>query len=121
MTRPKNKRTKKTAAPVIAPVSAPVSAPVNTTAAAPVGDTVTEAAPAAAEAPAEAPKQDVFVIQSSGREYTMSDITELCKAAYRNGGTAEIISCDVYLKAENGGLRAYYVINGTADGAYIDL
>lgn len=66
-------------------------------------------------------KADVFVIQSNGKEYTNDDIVELCKAAYRNGTRKQVRSCDVYLKAENNGLRAYYVINGNADGSFIDL
>lgn len=66
-------------------------------------------------------KPDAFVIQSSGKDYTNDDIVELCKAAYRNGTRKQVKSCDVYLKAENGGLRAYYVINGNSDGAFIDL
>lgn len=69
----------------------------------------------------EVKKPDAFVIQSSGKDYTNDDIVELCKAAYRNGTRKQVKSCDVYLKAENGGLRAYYVINGNADGAFIDL
>lgn len=69
----------------------------------------------------EVKKPDAFVIQSSGKEYTNDDIVELCKAAYRNGTRKQVKSCDVYLKAENGGLRAYYVINGNADGTFIDL
>ena len=66
-------------------------------------------------------KDDVFVLQSNGKDYTISDITELCKAAYKNGTRKHIKSCDVYVKSENDNLRAYYVINGNADGAYIDL
>ena len=69
----------------------------------------------------EVKKAEVFVIQSNGKEYTNDDIVELCKAAYRNGTRKQVKSCDVYLKAENDGLRAYYVINGNADGAFIDL
>ena len=69
----------------------------------------------------EVKKADVFVIQSNGKEYTNDDIVELCKAAYRNGTRKQVKSCDVYLKAENNGLRAYYVINGNADGSFIDL
>ena len=81
---------------------------------------------------AEAPKQkatkktadkaeDKFVIQSNGKDYSMEEIKEACKAAYKNGTRKHVKSVDVYLKAENGNLRAYYVINGNADGAYIDL
>ena len=51
-------------------------------------------------------KADVFVIQSNGKEYTNDDIVELCKAASRNGTRKQVKSCDVYLKAENDGLRA---------------
>lgn len=69
----------------------------------------------------EVKKPDAFVIQSSGKEYTNDDIVELCKTAYRNGTRKQVKSCDIYLKAKNGGLRAYYVINGNADGAFIDL
>lgn len=77
--------------------------------------------PAAIAINEEVKKPDAFVIQSSGKEYTNDDIVELCKAAYRNGTRKQVKSCDVYLKAENDGLRAYYVINGNADGAFIDL
>ena len=66
-------------------------------------------------------KEDIFVFQSNDKEYTAEQITEFCKAAYRNGTRKQVKSCNVYLKTENDGLRAYYVINGNADGAYIDL
>ena len=125
-------------------VSNTTAAPV-TEKAAPVEETKAETAPAAEPTPAvespvsdvmetkPAPKAkpaakkeevknaDVFVIQSNGKEYTNDDIVELCKAAYRNGTSKQVKSCDVYLKAENNGLRAYYVINGNADGSFIDL
>ena len=67
------------------------------------------------------PADDKFIIQGSNGEYTMSDVVEACKTAYRSGTRKHITSCDVYLKAENGVLRAYYVINGKAEGAFIDL
>lgn len=67
------------------------------------------------------PADDKFIIQGINGEYTMSDVVEACKTAYRNGTRKHITSCDVYLKSENGVLRAYYVINGKADGAFIDL
>ena len=138
MARPKNKRTKKNTATVAtvtekaviaeeakaetasavtesAPVAeAPAVAEVKETKAAPKKKT----APAKTEA---AKKDDVFVIQSSGKDYTMEDVKEACKEAYKNGTRKHVKSIDVYLKAENGGLRAYYVINGKADGAFIDL
>ncbi|MGN0667415.1 MAG: DUF6465 family protein [Huintestinicola sp.] len=137
-------RTKSKTKKIEAPVSAP-AAPVTEKAVAPAEikeETVPAAeTPAASEAPAveaketkaaskkkaapaksEAPKkEEVFVIQSSGKDYTMDDIKEACKAAFRNGTRKQVKTCDVYLKAENDGLRAYYVINGNADGAYIDL
>lgn len=78
--------------------------------------------PAAKAVKAAAPKkEDIFVFQSNDKEYTAEQITALCKAAYRNGTRKQVKSCNVYLKTENGGLRAYYVINGNSDGAYIDL
>ena len=86
---------------------------------------VKESKPTAKKKPAakkeEIEKNDVFLIQSNGKDYTNDDIVELCKAAYRNGTRKHIKSCDVYVKAENDGLRAYYVINGNADGAFIEL
>lgn len=60
---------------------------------------------------AEPAKKDIFLIQGAG-EYTVSEITERCKAAYRNGTRKQIKNIDVYVKAENGELRAYYVVNG---------
>ena len=140
MARPKNTKTKKKTAPVKAPASpvtekvvtaeeakaetAPVAAEPAHVIEAPATKTKdTKTAPKKKPAPAkaEAPKKDVFLIQSSGKDYTMDDIKEACKEAYKNGTRKHVKSIDVYLKAENGGLRAYYVINGKADGAFIDL
>lgn len=140
MARPKNTKTKKKTAPVKAPAS-PVTEKVVT-----AEETTAVTAPAAAEpapvveapaakaketktapkkkdAPAKtkAPKKEVFLIQSNGNDYTMDDIKEACKEAYKSGTRKHVKSIDVYLKAENGGLRAYYVINGKADGSYIVL
>lgn len=113
---------------------APKAAPTETKAAE-VKETVKEA-PAKAAEPKTAPKnkpaaktekaaapkkEDTFVFQSNDKEYTAEQIAELCKAAYRNGTRKQVKSCNIYLKTESGGLRAYYVINGNADGAYIDL
>lgn len=67
------------------------------------------------------PADDKFIIQGSNGEYTMSDVVEVCKTAYINGTRKQVKYCDIYLKAENGVLRAYYVINGKAEGAFIDL
>ena len=145
MARPKNRRTKKRTAPVSTPAApaaekAVIPATPAEEAAAPaeikeektVSDTapavVTETKPAAKKKPSAktektetAKKENTFVFQSGGREYTSDEIAELCKAAYRNGTRKKVRSCNVYLKTENGGLRAYYVINGKADGAFIDL
>lgn len=65
-------------------------------------------------------KAEEFIIQSSGNEYTMSDITEMCKNAYRDGTRKQIKSIRVYVKSENNGIRAYYVINDNISN-YIDL
>ena len=140
MARPKNTKSKTKTAPVKAPASpatekvvateeakaetAPVAAEPAPVVEAPATKTKeTKTAPKKKPAPAkaEAPKKDVFLIQSSGKDYTMDDIKEACKEAYKNGTRKHVKSIDVYLKAENGGLRAYYVINGKADGAFIDL
>ena len=43
------------------------------------------------------------------------------ETAYINGTRKQVKYCDIYLKAENGVIRAYYVINGKAEGAFIDL
>ena len=134
-----NKRTakksakKEVAKAAVTPVVAE-EAKAETTAAAPAVEEVkaapVEKAPRARKnaekkAPAKAaekkPADDKFIIQGSNGEYTMSDVVEACKTAYRNGTRKHITSCDVYLKAENGVLRAYYVINGKAEGAFIDL
>lgn len=73
--------------------------------------------PAAKKAPV---KTNVFLIQGAG-EHTVADITELCKADYKNGSRKHVKSIDVYVKAENGELRAYYVVNGNPEGKYIVL
>lgn len=67
-----------------------------------------------------AAKTDSIVIQSGANEYAMQDITDLCKNAYRGGTRKQIKSIKVYLKAENNGIRAYYVVNDSASG-HIDL
>lgn len=100
-------------------------AKAKTTAAAPAVEEVkaapVEKAPRARKTAEKKPADDKFIIQGSNGEYTMSDVVEACKTAYRSGTRKHITSCDVYLKAENGVLRAYYVINGKAEGAFIDL
>lgn len=140
MARPKNTKTKKKTAPVKAPaspvtekvvaaeeakaVTAPAPAEPAPVVDAPIAktkETKTASKKKAAPSKTEAPKKDVFLIQSNGKDYTMDAIKEACKEAYKNGTRKHVKSIDVYLKAENGGLRVYYVINGKADGAFIDL
>lgn len=65
-------------------------------------------------------KTEDVIIQSSGNEYSMSDITEMCKNDYRGGTRKQIKSIKVYIKAENNIVRAYYVVNDSASG-HIDL
>lgn len=79
------------------------------------------AKPSAKSAAKSSVKDSTFLIQSNGKDYTVEDIKEACKTAYRNGTRKQIKTCDVYLKVENGCLKAYYVINGKSDGAFIDL
>lgn len=69
---------------------------------------------------AKSDKAENIVIQSSGNDYSMSDITEMCKNDYRGGTRKQIKSIKVYIKSENNNIRAYYVINDKASG-YIDL
>lgn len=65
-------------------------------------------------------KPDEVLIQSSGKDYTLSDITETCKNAYRGGTRKQIKSIKVYVKAEGGQLKAYYVVNDNISGS-VDL
>lgn len=67
-----------------------------------------------------AAKAEDVIIQSSGNEYAMSDITEMRKNDYRGGTRKQIKSIKVYIKAENNGIRAYYVVNDSISG-HIDL
>ena len=56
-------------------------------------------------------KSDEVLIQSSGKDYTLAEITETCKNAYRGGTRKQIKSIKVYVKAEGNQLKAYYVVN----------
>ncbi|MGN0638146.1 MAG: DUF6465 family protein [Huintestinicola sp.] len=70
----------------------------------------------AAPKKAEPVKKDIFLIQGAG-EHTVTDITELCKADFKvRNGRKHIKSIDVYVKAENNELKAYYVVNGNPEG-----
>lgn len=61
-------------------------------------------------------KTEDVIIQSNGNEYSMSDITEMCRNDYRGGTRKQIKSIKVYIKAENNIIRAYYVVNDSASG-----
>lgn len=62
---------------------------------------------------------DQVIIQGKS-EYTLAEITEMCKKAYRNGTKKQIKTINVYIKAEKNALKAYYVVNDSIDGS-IDL
>ena len=97
--------------------AAPVPAPADT--AAVTTEKKKRAYNKKAKTPKTAKAEDV-IIQSSGNEYSMSDITEMCKNDYRGGTRKQIKSIKVYIKAENNGIRAYYVVNENISG-HIDL
>ena len=65
-------------------------------------------------------KSDEVLIQSSGKDYTLAEITETCKNAYRGGTRKQIKSIKVYVKAESNQLKAYYVVNDSISGS-VDL
>lgn len=65
-------------------------------------------------------KSDEVLIQSSGKDYTLAEITETCKNAYRGGTRKQIKSIKVYIKAEGNQLKAYYVVNDNISGS-VDL
>lgn len=106
-------------AEVKATAEAPVEKPVEKKAEKPAAKKAEKAEKAPKKA-AEEKKNDVFLIQGIG-EHTVADITELCKADYKNGSRKRVASIDIYVKAEHGELRAYYVVNGNAEGKYIVL
>ena len=60
------------------------------------------------------------VIVQGKNEYAFSEITELCKKAYRNGTKKQIKSIKIYIKAEKNNLKAYYVVNDSINGS-VDL
>lgn len=69
---------------------------------------------------AEPVKNDIFVIQGATGEHTVAKVTDLCKADFKNKyGRKQIKSIDIYVKAENGELRAYYVVNGNPEGSIV--
>ena len=72
-------------------------AKAKTTAAAPAVEEVkaapVEKAPRARKTAEKKPADDKFIIQGSNGEYTMSDVVEVCKTAYRNGTRKQVKSC----------------------------
>lgn len=79
------------------------------------------------EAPAEkavnkAPEKDTakIFIEFGGNKFAADEIVEKCKAAYKaDNSRKQVRSIEVYVKPEDN--KAYYVVNGKADGLYIDL
>ncbi len=65
-------------------------------------------------------KSDEVVIQSGDKDYTLSEITQICKDAYRGGTRKQVKSIKVYVKAEGNKLKAYYVVNDSVNGS-VDL
>lgn len=65
-------------------------------------------------------KSDEVVIQSGDNNYTLAEITQICKDAYRGGTRKQIKSIKVYVKAEGNQLKAYYVVNDSISGS-VDL
>lgn len=65
-------------------------------------------------------KSDEVVIQSGEKDYKLSEITQICKDAYRGGTKKQIKSIKVYVKAESNKLKAYYVVNDSVNGS-VDL
>jgi len=45
----------------------------------------------------------------------------MCVDAYKGNTRKKVKTIDVYVKFENGSVRAYYVVNGKSDGSYIEL
>lgn len=60
-------------------------------------------------------------VQFGGNEYTITDLTEKVTAAFVEEGNkaSAIKSLEIYVKPEEG--KAYYVVNGEAEGKSVDL
>ena len=77
------------------------------------------------EAPAEKPAKKAadtakLFIEFGGNKFSADEIVEKCKAAYKaDNSRKQVRSIEVYVKPEDN--KAYYVVNGKADGLYIDL
>lgn len=63
----------------------------------------------------------VVYVQYAGSEYVVSGLAEKVTAAFEAEGNkaSAIKSLDIYVKPEEG--KAYYVINGEAEGKSVDL
>jgi hypothetical protein len=123
------------AAPVEAKAAAPeVKAPVEAKAEVKTEAENEEKKPAAKKAPAKkeeapaekavkkAPEKDTakLFIEFGGNKFAADEIVEKCKAAYKaDNSRKQVRSIEVYVKPEDN--KAYYVVNGKADGLYIDL
>lgn len=122
-------------APVEAKAAAPeVKAPVEAKAEVKTEAEKEEKKPAAKKAPAKkeeapaekavkkAPEKDTakLFIEFGGNKFAADEIVEKCKAAYKaDNSRKQVRSIEVYVKPEDN--KAYYVVNGKADGLYIDL
>lgn len=123
------------AAPVEAKAAAPeVKAPIEAKAEVKTEAEKEEKKPAAKKAPAKkeeapaekavkkAPEKDTakLFIEFGGNKFAADEIVEKCKAAYKaDNSRKQVRSIEVYVKPEDN--KAYYVVNGKADGLYIDL
>mgnify|MGYP005947143731 FL=1 len=123
------------AAPVEAKAAAPeVKAPVEAKAEVKTEAEKEEKKPTAKKAPAKkeeapaekavkkAPEKDTakLFIEFGGNKFAADEIVEKCKAAYKaDNSRKQVRSIEVYVKPEDN--KAYYVVNGKADGLYIDL
>lgn len=123
------------AAPVEAKAAAPeVKAPVEAKAEVKTEAEKEEKKPATKKAPAKkeeapaekavkkAPEKDTakLFIEFGGNKFAADEIVEKCKAAYKaDNSRKQVRSIEVYVKPEDN--KAYYVVNGKADGLYIDL
>lgn len=74
----------------------------------------------AAKKPAE-DKSGEFVIQlGHEKNYTVDQITELCKADYKGDNSRkQVRTIDVYVNVGEG--KAYYVVNGKSEGKFVTL
>ena len=83
--------------------------------------TTAKASPAATKKEAPAAPVEVVHLQFGGNEWTVSELVERAKAAYAaaGGDVSAITELQLYVKPEE--QKAYYVINGEADGSSIDL